>query len=120
MGTYLYATAAAGRTKATYEGEPITVFPMAWRWKYGQTHAWSEYNRQDFHLARIERAARKAIARVDYEGLIAPDGIRQGAYVVAAEKDEALWADGDPFPGTVVGWLDKTEGGWIVQTTGAP
>jgi hypothetical protein len=115
MGIYLYTPVAGKRFKAMDElsHQYITVFPMEFQWKY----YWDSYNaqaaRQDFHLARIHRAAWKAVASKQFEGVVS-EGVYDGARVYVLDKGEAGWVDTDEFPGTMIGSLTNDGKGWRI------
>jgi hypothetical protein len=115
MGVYLYTPVAGKRFKAMDElsHQYVTIFPMEFQWKY----YWDWYNeqqsRQAFHLARIHRAAWKAVESKHFEGLVC-ESMDEGARVYVLNKGEAGWVDTDEFPGTMIGSLTADGKGWRV------
>jgi hypothetical protein len=115
MGVYLYTPVAGKRFKAMDElsHQYVTIFPMEYQWKYYMSF-WSGYEaKEEFHLARIHRAARKAVESKHFEGLVS-EGIYDGARVYVLDQGESGWSDCDPFPGTMIGTLVNDQG-WKIM-----
>jgi hypothetical protein len=117
MGVYLYTPVAGKRFKAMDElsHQNVTIFPMEFQWKYYMSFWSAEEARENFHLARIHRAAWRAVKSKNFEGLVS-EGEYEGARVYVLNKNEAGWVDTEEFPGTCIGTLHEsnTRCGWKV------
>lgn len=116
MGVYLYTPVAGKRFKAMDElsHQYVTIFPMEYQWKYYMSFYSGQAAREEFHLARIHRAAWRAVASKHFEGIVC-ESMDDGARVYVLDKNEAGWVDCDPFPGTMIGSLTRTQfDGWRI------
>ncbi len=108
MGIYLYTIGKTGRIKANVEGSAKTLFPLAFRWKYG-------HPQDDRHTTRIINTAEKAAASPEYSGLVFHgDSPETGADVYQMNPGVIAYNDVGEIPGTLVGRLLKVQGGWRV------
>ena len=108
MGIYLYTIGKTGRIKAEIEGYPKTLFPLAFRWKYG-------HQDDERHVSRFIKAAEKAGGDPEYCGLVFHGGKPEtGADVYRMNDGRVEYTDSGEIPGTLVGRLLKVHSGWRV------
>jgi hypothetical protein len=108
MGVYLYTVGTTGRIK-TEAGE--TVFPMAYRWKF----YWGYNPSEAKHLARIYKAAQKAVGHADFSGLVfMSEKAEDGIDVYRLKPEITQWVDSGPVQGERVGRLQKVGRKWSI------
>lgn len=108
MGTYLYTIGKTGRIKVTGLGYPKTLFPLAFRWKYGHPD-------DGRHVSRFIKAAEKAGGDPEYCGLVFHGGKPEtGADVYRMNDGRVEYTDTGEIPGNLVGRLLKVHSGWRV------
>lgn len=119
MGTYFYSLAKRNINATLPSGEEVTVFNFPYRFKPGGS--WRSEQAQEKVMQVHERTAKNVIESnprwSGYVSLDASDGFRY-SYVYKLNDEAWSWYDSNPFPGKLVGFLDKYEKRWIVRNQG--
>ncbi len=120
MGTYLYSLTKRNIKASLPNGKETQLFNFAYRFK--PSGSWSAEKRQEQVMKVHERTAANVMERSDFSGHIILDGFGSGSvrysYVYKLNEGSWLWYDSNPFPGTLIGFLDRYENRWIVRSQG--
>jgi hypothetical protein len=121
MGTYLYSLAKRNITATLPNGAEVKLFNFPYRFK--PSGSWSAEKRQEQVMKVHERTAEKVMERPDFSGHIVLDGFSTGrsvrySYVYKLNDGVWLWYDSNPFPGTLIGFVDNYDKRWIVRSQG--